>query len=271
MPNLPEPRRREPPQPALLKAAVSPTAVAAVAAGALIGLLAHSVVLAVLLAVCAWGVRMVAAAVRRRAGAGRPHPARLDPWSVPEPWRQLLQQALAAQNRFDQTVSGWPPGPTRERLEALQPRVYQELAQLEATARHGAAAAGWTGARIAPGRPGREALTAELKSVQAERARLAGSAPGRAAELDRREEAVAAQLRAAHRADQAEAELHDRLSRAVARLDETVSELLVMEAPATVVEPTGVSSALDELSDGVSALRAAIAETAGTPPDTGTP
>ncbi len=279
MANLPEPLNPSPPErrplpPALAKAAVSPPAIAALAAGAVIGILAGSVAAGVAAAVVLWVVRMVVALImlRRRERAARPHPAELDPWSVPEPWRQLLQQALAAQTRFDQAVAGWPPGPTRDRLTALQPRVYQEVGQLGALARQGAAAAGWTGAMFAPGRPSAASLSGELKQVQAERARLGDTASGRAADLARREEALAAQLRALNRAEQAGSELQDRLRRAVARLDETVTELLVLQAPAEMSEPIGVATALDELSDGITSLRAALTETSGTSaPEAGTP
>ncbi len=252
---------------------MSPTAVAATAAGAGIGVLSHSLVATVVLAVAGWTSRMVAAVVagRRRARAARPHPAELDPWSVPEPWRQLLQQAMSAQTRFDQAVAAWPPGPTRDRLGALQPRLYQEVGQLGTLARQGAAAGGWTPAGYASGRPTSSARAEELGRIQAERARLGDTAGGRRAELDRQEEAVAAQLRAVHSAARAEAELHDRLRGAVARLDQTVTELLVVESSSVNVEPAGVGSALDELSDGISSLRAALTETSGTPPDGGTP
>lgn len=260
--------------PSLVRAAVSPAAAAATAAGAGIGLLDHSITLTVVLAVTGWAARMAAAAVawRRRERRARARPVELDPWSVPEPWRQLLQQVLAAQKRFDQTVAGSPPGPTRERLTSLQPRLYEEVAQLGDLARLGAAAGGWTGATIAPGRPSAGALTDELKALQAERAGLGDAAPGRMAELARREEAVAAQLRAVHTAAQAEAELQDRLRGAVARLDEAVTELMVVQAPSGASDPMGVTSALDELSDGITSLRAALTETSGTAaPETGTP
>ena len=275
MSNLPEPYRRppHPVHPGLLKAAVSPTAVAVTAAGAGIGLLDHSILLTVILAACGWTGRMVAAAfaLRRRERAARPRPAELDPWSVPEPWRQLLQQASDAQSRFDQAVAAWPPGPTRDRLATLQPRIYEEVARLGVTARQGAAAGGWNGAIYGAGRPSPESLGEELKRVQADRARLVDKAPGRDAELARREEAVAAQLRAARRAVQVSDELQDRLRRAVARLDETVSELMVVEASPATVEPVGVTSALDELRDGVTSLREALTEASGAPPEPRTP
>lgn len=273
--NLPEPVQPHRPavHPALVRAAVSPTAVAAAAVGAGIGVLDRSAVVAAALAVVGWTGRMLAAVVgqRRRQRAARPRPAEMDPWSVPEPWRQLLQQALSAQTRFDQAVAAWPPGPTRDRLTELQPRVYQEVAQLGATARQGAAAAGWNGGTFPSGRPSSGELKDELARIQADRVRLGDSSPARSAELGRREEAVAAQLRSVHRAQQAQAAIHDRLRLAVARLDETVTDLLTVEIGAVGQEPSGLSSALDELSDGITTLRAALTETTGTPPESGTP
>jgi hypothetical protein len=53
----------------------------------------------------------------------------------------------------------------------------------------------------------------------------------------------------------------------VARLDETVTELLTVESQDT--DPAGVASALDELSDGIVSLRAALTETTGVPGDPG--
>ena len=118
--------------PSIARAAVSPTAVALTAGGVAIGLgAAHSVVLAVILGVGAWTGRMAVAVSSRarRAGKAKPKPAQPDPWSVPEPWRQLVRQALAAQSRFDQAVAEWPP--VRCGTGWFPPaRVYDEVEQV---------------------------------------------------------------------------------------------------------------------------------------------
>lgn len=270
--NLPEPakgHRELVLHPSLVRAAVSPTAVAVTAAGAGIGVLDHSVILAVVLAAGGWAGRMVAAVIsrRRRERVAAPRPADVDPWSVPEPWRQLLQQALAAQNRFHQVVASWPPGPTRDRLVDLQPRVYAEVSALDVMAHRGAAALGWTGATFAGGRPSADQLASELEQVQSEKARLGTAGPGRLAELSRREESIAAQLRALRHGERAAAEIQDRLRLAVARLDETVTELVAAQSGPASTDPTGLASALDELNDGVVSLRLALSETTGLPPE----
>jgi hypothetical protein len=209
-------------------------------------------------------------AMRRRHRATRPHPADIDPWSVPEPWRQLLQQALATQSRFDQVLAAWPLGPTRDRLDSLRPRVYSEVAELGTLAQRGAAAEGWSGGFATPGRPEPEQLGSELEKLRSERIHLGERAPQRAAELSRREDALAAQLRALRRGQSASDAMQDRLRQAVARLDQTVTDLVTLD-PAGGPEPAGVAAALSELSDGISTLRAALTETAETPPDPGTP
>ena len=260
--------------PQLLRAAVSPSAIVTTAAGAGIGALDHSIVLTIVLAVVGWTGRMTAAVVakRRRDRAARPHPAELDPWSVPEPWRQLVRQAADAQTRFDRIVNDWPPGPTKDRLEQMRPRVYDEVADLGLLARQGAAAEGWTGATGA-GSTGAapSQLGAELERLRAERARLGATAPRRLVEITRREEAVAAQLRSLRQSQAVSAELQDQLRLAVARLAQTVTDLITID-PGDSSEPAGMHRALDELSDGISTLRAALTETAGSPPtETGTP
>lgn len=257
--------------PALVRAAVSPTALTAAAAGAGIGVVDHSVVVAVVLAAGGWLGRMAAAVVagRRRERAARPAPAQLDPWSVPEPWRGLFQQANGLQARFDRVVGEWPAGPIRDHLCQLQPRVWAEVASLGALGRQGAAAAGWNGASV--DQAGSDArLSEELRRVQAERAALPEGATGRIGELDRREEALAARLQARDRAHRAASALADRVALAVGRLDRTVTDLIEMRA-ATGDAFDGMggetASALDRLGDEVASLRAAMAETSGAPPD----
>src|SRR5262249_35089065 len=121
LPQLPEPVRH----PSVVRAAVSPSAIILAGAGVGIGLLAASVRLAVILGVVGWVVRM-AFAVSRSRPRGRGLPVvTIDPFAVPEPWRQYVQQALGARQRFDQTLSQWSPGPLHDRLMLLQPRIGQ--------------------------------------------------------------------------------------------------------------------------------------------------
>lgn len=252
-----------------MRAAASPGALALAAAGAAVGVLVfHTWIVALILAFAGWGARVAAAelARRRRLEATRPRPAAIDPWSLPEPWRPLLQQVADAQQRFDRVVADWPPGPMQDRLRALQPQVWSDVGALGAMARRGAAMTGWTGATTAAGRPSAEALSEELRQIGEQR-KARGAQAG--ADLDRREEAVASQLRALRSSQQAADELFDRMRTAAARLEQTVTDLLALGGEAA--GPDTVSASLGELSDEVSALRAALAETSGTPPEPMTP
>ena len=70
---------------------------------------------------------VVAAAVARIAVAsrrgGRRRRERIDPFTVGEPWRHFVQDALSAERRFDDTVKAMQPGPLRDRLTDLGGRI----------------------------------------------------------------------------------------------------------------------------------------------------
>jgi hypothetical protein len=262
VPNLPEPVLH----PSTVRAAVSPTAVVAAVVGAGIGVLAHSVILAVILGVGFWSVIMAMGMfVRaRRRRAAQPKPAQLDPWSVPEPWRQLLHQADNAQSRFDSAVKDWQPGPIRERLSDLQPRLWSDVEDIGTIARRGAALSAWVSGVPATGRPSAKQLGEQLRQTEAERQRLAGRSASRDASLARTEEAIAAQIRAVNSASEAESLVLDRLRIVVARLDETVTSLLVLGAGGGEAQADSVTASLDQINDEVTALLRGLAEATST-------
>lgn len=261
MPNLPEVVRH----PSVVRAAVSPSALAVTAAGVGIGFAAdQSVVLAVVLGAGAWLGRMAVAVVRRsrRDRAARPRPADLDPWSVPEPWRQLVHQAVAAQGQFDQAVREWPPGPIKDRLVWIQPRLWADVEHVGRVAHRGASLGGWTReAAAGGGRPTARDLSDQLRRAEAERRSVGQHSPDRAAALARTEEALAAQLRALHKAEEAAADAQDRLRVLVARLQDAVTALLVLG-----VDATGASGAdslvesIESISEEINALHDGLAD-----------
>jgi hypothetical protein len=273
--NLPEraERREIVLHPSLVRAAVSPAAVAATAVGAGIGVLDQSVVLGVVLAAVGWSGRMLAALVARarRDAKARPRPAELDPWSVPEPWRQLVHQAAAAQGRFDQALREWPDGPIRDRLDGLRPQFYADVAAVGAIAKKGAAMLGWTGAQPDTSRPTVDRLRQDLARVQTERQRLAAAPSGRELELTREEEAIAAQLRSLRLAESAGNQVHTQLRLIVARIDESVTSVLVLGTDAAAPRgPEAIAAALAALNDELTALHAGLDE-ARAPSDPLTP
>jgi hypothetical protein len=246
----------------MLRAAVSPTAIIVTAAGVGIGLLANSPILAIVLGVGAWCGRMVAAwvAQRRRARRARPKPADLDPWSVPEPWRQLVQQALAAQTHFDQTIRDWPEGPIKERLVALQPRVYVSVEQVGSIAKRGAALGGWSGGVAIAGRPSADQLSEQLRQVTEERQQLGEQASQRDAVLARTEESIAAQLRAVRNAEEAAVMTHDRLRLLVATLDQTVTSMLALGVDGAESGAEILETSLSFVSDEIAALHRGLTD-----------
>ncbi len=254
LPQLPEPVRH----PSVVRAAVSPSAAVVTAIGVGIGVAEQSVILAIVLGGGAWLGRMAVAVIQAgRRRRKQPDAPTIDPWAVPEPWRQYVRQALASRQRFDQTVTQWPAGPLHDRLVIIQPRLAQATEEVWAVARQGAALAGSTagGAGAGPSRPAAVTLSKELRRIQAERQRAGLS--DRSAALARSEEAVAAQFRAARRSEAAQGQVLDRLRLLTARLDEAVTELLELglepaggpiEGPAAEAAFGSVDALVEEIS-----------------------
>jgi hypothetical protein len=248
----------------LARAAISPSGAVLTGAGVAIGVLDHSVVVAVVLGVVGWGLRMSVAALR--ASLAR-HPLRtvtIDPWAVSEPWRDYVRQALAAEGRFDHVAATAASGPTQERLASLLPQVRHATEEIWALAQQGAALS------TRPGSTSTESLSNEMRQVQAERARSAAGAD-RVASLARREEALAAQIHARRRAESAAASAADRLGILTARLDEAVTTLIEAVVAGRGVEETErVAGSVASLADEIESLRQGLLE-AGGPTDASWP
>ena len=133
-----------------------------------------------------------------------PSAGHLDPYAVPEPWRQYVRQAVGAQQRFDSSVAGWPAGPLRDRLVRSSPG----YGRVSTRCGWWPSGRGPGGGRGRQGQPSVDQLSAQLRQVQAEQQRTPAS--DRQQALARTEEAIAAQLRAARRTDDVKAELLDR-------------------------------------------------------------
>jgi hypothetical protein len=189
----------------------------------------------------------------------------IDPWAVPEPWRQYVRQALGARQRFDQTLTTWTSGPLRDRLTELQPQLWRATEEVWAVAQRGAVLGGATPAPAASGaaRLSIVQLSKELARTQAERQRAGASE--RQAALARSEEAIAAQLRAAHRTEAARDEVLDRLRLLTAQLDEAVTQLLELgleQVSGGMAEGSAdrVAGSVDALVEEISALHQGLRE-----------
>ncbi|MGI8753854.1 MAG: hypothetical protein ACR2MN_16385 [Acidimicrobiales bacterium] len=232
--------------PSVARAAVGPPAIALTAAGAGIGLLDHSLPVAVVLAIVGWGGRMGWAVVARARRQRPVKPEPVDPWSVPPPWRDQLRAVVDAQKRFDQAVSSLADGPTRERVGSLAERIDRSVRAAAVTARRGALLS----------TPERSARTNALSD---ELAGLAQRHDGLDAATLRHETVIAAQLRAMRRADAVSSEAQDQVRSLATRIDEAVTALVELSLDASDPDLIdGQSGPLLSVVDEIAALHAGI-------------
>jgi hypothetical protein len=175
-----------------------------------------------------------------------------------------LHQALDAQTRFDHAVEDWPPGPIRDHLSDLRPRLYSSVGEIGTLARRGSALAGTVDGVAMAGQPSLQDLGDQLKRTEIERVQAAASSPERAAALARTEDALAAQIRAVKRSEDAAGRLLDRLRVVVARLDEVVTSLLLLGVDGPF-DPAAdaLARSLDDLHDEITSLGAGLADATG--------
>jgi hypothetical protein len=202
--------------PSVARAATSPTAIVLAGAGVAIGEAAHlGLAVALVFGAAGYGARVAWAAVRRRSALrrrGRRHLARIDPWSVPEPWRGYTTRAVDARKALRQLARDCPPGPVADYLSHTLGQVESAVEEYWALARSGAALAG------APGRS--QKVAQELDAAQT----MAGSAHGAdRAVLESGEEALASELRSLRHLDSVAAQVSAQLSTLSAQLEGLVA------------------------------------------------
>jgi hypothetical protein len=173
----------------------------------------------------------------------------IDPFTVGEPWRQMVQAAQRSRRRFLDTIAAVPPGPLHERLRDLGARLDAGLAE------------GWEVARR-----GHE-IDASIRHLDptALRSRLA-TLQARAATEPTEEQAqaiasVESQLASVDRLKQLSASTADRMRLLNSRLDE-----LAARATEVAVSSRGtdqLASEVDELVLELEALHQAVQELPG--------
>lgn len=106
-----------------------------VGTAALVRIVGGPWLLAVLLGVVVWVLRVTVAVLvaRRVRGLER----RIDPFALREPWRFFVRDALTARNRFAGAVDEAADGPLRDRLRDIEARMDQALAVTWDVAQHG--------------------------------------------------------------------------------------------------------------------------------------
>ncbi len=235
--------------PAVARAVTSPSAVLLAGAGMSVAILAGvPLVAAAAVGALAWGAR-VAMAVPRS-----PRAERIDPFTVGEPWRHFVTDAIQARAEFERTVSRARPGPLRDRLVQLGLRLDDGVRECWRIARQGDVLQAALG-QLDIGR-----VRQDLAQVQSELARCPA---GERVSLERAEAAVRSQLASAERIEKVSRDAGTRLRVLNAQMDEAVAravELSVTAADGSDLSP--LSADVESLVGELESLRLALEETA---------
>ncbi|MGK2947709.1 MAG: hypothetical protein ACSLFP_03985 [Acidimicrobiales bacterium] len=238
--------------PPVARAITSPSGILALGAGAAIGILASGGPIgAVVLALLGWAGRVAVAIPRASAEA------RIDPFTLSEPWRHFVKDALQAQNRFHDSVRRARPGPLRDRLGQIEERVDTGVREVWRIARRGHDLVD-ARRRVDP-----ESIRREIAATEANASQpwAAGSA------LERTMESLQAQLATAERIERVIGEADSRLRLLNARLDEAAARTIELSVQASdVTDLSGLGDDVDQMVDEMEALRQAIEETGGGSP-----
>lgn len=238
-----------------VRALRSPAAIGLAVAGAGIGAVAGLPLLAaagVGAAGYALGAVLTTAlrGARGSAGPTRQRRERIDPFTLGEPWRLRVREALNARSRYETAVERTPEGPLRERLLDIGARVDAGVEEC------------WRIANQA------NALGKGLRSLDPRQARASLAAAeaeaGDEVEADPRVAALRAQVASAERMTATAADADDRLRLLSARLEESAARAVELSLGAgTDADLAGLGSEVDEVVDQLESLRLALGEVAG--------
>jgi hypothetical protein len=178
-----------------------------------------------------------------------PRPARIDPFTLGEPWRRAVQDALKARGRFQEAIGRASEGPVRERLVTMGERVGESVEACWRIAGHGQA--------MADARRHIDVRQLEVEAASLRENESTGTHHGPTAA------ALEGQLAAAHRLDGVVQDTRDRLRLLNARLDEAVARSieLATRRDQSALDPVG--SDVEDVADELEALRLALDETDG--------
>jgi hypothetical protein len=231
--------------PPVAHAITSPTGILALGAGAGLGVLSGGgIIAAVVLGLVAYAGRIGLAIPRT------PKDERMDPFTLSEPWRHYVRDALHAQKRFKEAVAGARPGPTQDRLSEIDDRVSTGVREVWRIARRGHELVD-ARRRLNP-----EEIRRDITVAQAS----GGSGPTE----ERTMQALRAQLATVERLERVIADADSRLRLLNARLDEAAARTIELAVQASdAAELGGLGDDVDQMVDEMEALRQAIEETSG--------
>ncbi len=240
--------------PSVARAAASPTAIVLAGAGVAIGVAAHlGVAVVVVLGAAGYGARVGWAAIRRRSALRKRAErrlARIDPWSVPEPWRGYTARALDARKRYHQLAGDCPPGTMADYLTGAVATVDKAVEEQWALARSGASMVGPAGRA--------DNVAQELDQVHTALSRAGGA---ERAQLESREASLASELRSLRRTESVSSALSARLSELSTQLEGVVASAgeLVAGAGAAGTDVSLLASELAALSQAMNEARGLMA------------
>lgn len=220
--------------PAVVDAALSPSALLLAGAGMSAAILGGLPIAAAAVAgALGWAARVALAVPRKRAGD------RINPNQVSDPWRRFVIDAQQAQARFDRTVRQCQEGPIRERLAMIGRRIADGVNECWRIARQGDVL------QEALRSLDRDEIEAGLVNVEAQ---LDDASDSRRANLSRTRDALLSQRRAYDRLSSVWHDARDRLEVLNAQLDEAVARAVELSVH------TGDINALNPLTDDVDNL-----------------
>ena len=235
--------------PPVARATTSPLGILALGAGVSVGILAGGGTLgAAVLGVLAWAGR-VAVAIPRA-----PADSRIDPFTLSEPWRRFVTDALQAQTRFHEAVRSAREGPMRDRLLEIEGRVDTGVDEVWRIARRGHDLVD-ARRRIDP-----DAIRREMDATgaTADQPWATGSA------MDQTMASLRAQLATAERLERVIGDADSQLRLLNARLDEAAARTIELSVQADDVDAlSGLGDDVNTMVDEMEALRQAIEETGG--------
>lgn len=233
--------------PAVVRAAMSPSALLLAGAGASAAILGGLPIAAAAVAGGLGYLARVAFAVPRKAAADR-----IQPHRVSEPWRRFVVDAQQARARFDKTVRQCQDGPIKERLTAIGRRIGDGETECWRIAKQGDVL------QRALQSLDRDVVERELSDVAAEMRDASGA---RRDSLKRTRDALVAQQQSYERIASVWEDARNRLQVLNAQLDEAVAravELSVKTSDLDALNP--LTNDVDSLVGELESLRAGLEE-----------
>jgi hypothetical protein len=173
---------------------------------------------------------------RRRPAALRR--SRIDPFTLTEPWRRLVQDSVAAETQFRDAVRRAQAGPLRDRLADIGERLADGVVEC------------WHVGQVGHSLSRARSRT-DLAALRLELAALAGTTGTASATAA----SIQARIESAERIDDTIANTRAHLRLLNARMDEAVTRVVEISVSATTVELSAIGADLAAITQQVEALR----------------